>query len=507
MNKRGWALVLWALVCLAGTPCCLAAGAGPGDLELSGFQVAAPSPAPLGTRATVEFTLRNVSRRSLTFDSYLVVFLAVKVTSPGDNAPLRRNFGKRHQNGVLAPGQTLSFRDTLPLDRPGTWLLTPACEFDGELVVFDQQARTLAVGAGAATPVAAPAKAAAAPAARVSGAIATPAPAAAPAGERQGLLRLKVLSYNINSLTASSAPAGWEEVLRILAAERPDLLVVQEAVPTDISRLAQAAGLPHYTAIKAYGPGEVGPRVGMFSRWPMKVRSVPMHVSEAGRERSFGLAEVDMEGVPLSFYGLHFSRAGLVDKRLVGLVKEFLGQGRREEEAQTVVQELRQDGHRLKLLAGDLNTYPQSGPYRLLTGQLQDAFAETAPGTYRMDMLNTRDKAKVDRATLERLPNPKIDHIMHSQALQTLEARVITRGQSDHYPVTAVLQVQLADQTLSPRKIEAAQQGLIRLGLLASPASGRLDPATRRAFVAFQASKGLPIDGMLSGQTLRQLAP
>lgn len=71
--------------------------------------------------------------------------------------------------------------------------------------------------------------------------------------------------------------------------------------------------------------------------------------------------------------------------------------------------------------------------------------------------MRTRDKARVDRDTLERLPNPRIDHIMRSQALITLEARVIARGQSDHYPVTALFQVELADAKLSRQRIEAAQ--------------------------------------------------
>lgn len=63
--------------------------------------------------------------------------------------------------------------------------------------------------------------------------------------------------------------------MRILASERPDLMVLQEMVVGDMGRLAQAAGLPNYQAIRAYGPGEGGPRVGLFSRWPLQVRHNP----------------------------------------------------------------------------------------------------------------------------------------------------------------------------------------------------------------------------------------
>jgi endonuclease/exonuclease/phosphatase family metal-dependent hydrolase len=312
-----------------------------------------------------------------------------------------------------------------------------------------------------------------------------------PAAAAAWPLDIKVLSYNVRGAVDQQRRQDLGAVSEVVRRQSPDIMVVQELPRGLVEPLARDTGFLHFQGVAAYGPEPWRVRLGVFSRWPFTTELVFL----PGTKRRVAKAAVDIQGIPLVVYGVHLSREGLTSGK--GLLKEMLGAGARARQMEGVVADIGADPRRFKVLAGDLNTFPLSGPYRLLAGVLDDAFSSVfAPGTYRMDTLKGSAAAEA--------PNPKIDHIFHSQSLASLSARVVQEGPSDHYPVTAVLRLPVRDLVRAPEEVRRLQQRLARAGLYAGEATGELDPATRRALAAFQRRSGLAVDG-LAGEAAREL--
>ena len=300
-------------------------------------------------------------------------------------------------------------------------------------------------------------------------------------------MRIRVMSYNIRSAVDMSGKRNLPAVLQVVRDQAPDLLAVQEIDQPDLKPVSQAARLPYFVAVKGYS--HPGKRVALFSRWPLS-RFQTFPLAGTRKKRAFGRVVVDFGGIPISFYMVHLSREGLTGGGGRGLITEALGGGSRMTQMRSIVQALAQDHHRYRILAGDLNTFPLSGPYRLLAEYLQDAF----PTMYTTGSFRYPD-----------LPNPKIDHIFHSAGFKSLFATVVQQGQSDHFPVLAVLELRPLDAGLPRRVVENAQLALAARGYIPGSVDGVMDPGTRRAIARFQQAQGLMIDGCLSPQTLKKL--
>jgi endonuclease/exonuclease/phosphatase family metal-dependent hydrolase len=310
-------------------------------------------------------------------------------------------------------------------------------------------------------------------------------------------LDIKVLSYNVRGAVDDTRRQALGEIGELIRQESPDLVAVQELPHSLVEPLAREIGLPHHRAVPIYGPQPWRVQLGLFSRWPLEAGMLLL----PGEKRRVAKAAVDLQGIPLALYGVHLPRRGLTSVK--GLVLEMLGLGLRAELMESLVADLKAEPRRFVVLAGDLNTFPLSGPYRLLAGVLDDAFPSLfADGTYRLEASGADLPAAV--------PNPKLDHIFHSPALAALSARVLRTGPSDHYPVVAILRLQVRDAVSGPDDIRRLQEALARLGLLKGRATGELDPPTRRALAAFQRDRGLPVDGLAGDRTwglLREARP
>jgi endonuclease/exonuclease/phosphatase family metal-dependent hydrolase len=305
---------------------------------------------------------------------------------------------------------------------------------------------------------------------------------------------IKVMSYNIRKGLDSKKQKALAKVQQVVAGQLPDLLAVQEIDQKDVGPLARASGFAHHAAVRAYGKEDWRPRLGVFSRWPMTVEVLPL----ANSKRSFAKAVIDVQGIPLVFYVAHFSRQGLVDGGGKGLIKEVLGLSSRSEQMNSVVKNIKSDRHRYRILAGDLNTFPMSGPYRQLSEVMQDAFHDTfGKGTYRV--------SEIKSGKYKDMPSPKIDHIFHGQGLQTIKAYVVEQGPSDHFPVAALLAMKVPNTNLGPAEIKRAQSILQALGLGPKLINGDMDPSTRRSIARFQKARGLTIDGVLNPDTWSKL--
>jgi endonuclease/exonuclease/phosphatase family metal-dependent hydrolase len=299
----------------------------------------------------------------------------------------------------------------------------------------------------------------------------------------------KLMSYNIQYGADTNNKRALDGVLKVIVGQKPDLLAVQEIDSKDVPAVTKASGLPHHVHFKAYGT-EVWRHTGVavFYRGPLQIKTFPLDGTV--ESRFFAEVTLSVQGMPLAFFALHLSREGLVDKKGKGLIKELLGGGSRSAQMESVIRQLKRSKHRFKVLAGDLNTFTMSGPYRQLNEIMEDAFPKLFnEGTYR-----AKD-----------MPSPKIDHIFHSKGISAVEANVVKEGPSDHYPVTAVLKFDPDDAALSRQVIEAAQLALAARGFIPGSVDGVMEPGTRRAIAQYQAQNGLIIDGTLSEQTRRKL--
>lgn len=307
---------------------------------------------------------------------------------------------------------------------------------------------------------------------------------------------IKVMSYNIRKGLDSQKQKALTKVQEVVAGQLPDLLTVQEIDEKDVGPLARTSGFAHYKTVRAYGKENWRPRLGLFSRWPMTIEVLPL---EGGNgKRNFAKAVIDVQGIPLVFYVAHFSREGLVDSGGKGLIKEVLGLSSRSQQMNSVVQEIKADRHRYRILAGDLNTFPMSGPYRQLSEVMQDAFQATfSKGTYRV--------SEIRSGKYKDMPSPKIDHIFHSQGLTAVKAYVVEQGPSDHFPVVALLAMEVPNNRLGAAEIKQAQSKLQALGMGPKLINGEIDPPTRRAIALFQKANGITIDGVLNAATWSKL--
>ena len=315
---------------------------------------------------------------------------------------------------------------------------------------------------------------------------------AAHAANPLAVSRLRLMSYNIRGGSDEKKHKAYPAILAVIRKQRPDIVVILETGPMNLSSASGVLGLPHHVLYtRAYSDRYKSSGIAIFSRWPLK--SELMDLKGVKKTRRFIRAWVDVSGLPLSLYAVHLSREGLLDKKGKGLLLEMLGQGSRMEQMEGLVKVVKDDKCTFKILAGDLNTFAPSGPYRLLSNTLEDAFPSSisGPGTYR---------------TKGGRPSPKIDHIFHSPALKVLKAFVVQEGPSDHFPVVADFSIPPSpDRSLPKKKIQLAQSMLVARKFFPGNMDGYLDPRTRVAIAQFQFSNGLKVDGRLNRKTLQLL--
>ena len=299
---------------------------------------------------------------------------------------------------------------------------------------------------------------------------------------------LRIMSYNIRAGMDGNNRPAYPSILALIRKRRPDIAIILETGHIHLSAASGVLNLPyrvHFT--RAYSDRYKNSGIAVFSRWPLKAELIDLKGTK--KTRRFVRAWVDVAGLPLSLYAVHLSREGLLDKKGKGLLLEMLGKGSRMDQMEGLVKVVKADKCRFKILAGDLNTFPPSGPYRLLGEALEDAFPSsiTGPGTFR---------------TERGRPSPKIDHIFHSPALKVLKAFVVQEGTSDHFPVVADFSIPpAADRSLPKKQIQLAQSMLVARHFFPGNLDGYLDPRTRVAIAQYQFSQGLVVDGRLNKQT------
>lgn len=236
---------------------------------------------------------------------------------------------------------------------------------------------------------------------------------------------LRILCYNIHYGQGNDGVYDIERLAAVIKAVDPDLVALQEVDVVvrrsgkihQAKRLGELTGLSvHYGPTQHYEGGLFGNAV--LSKLPVHETLIhPLPYTEATPERTTyprGFVAVTVEsraGQKLRFVSTHFQH-NVEEDRLA--------------EAEAVNELLASEGDPLPtILAGDINSTPDSQPIQILTKRwinvIDEAAAPTAP---------SQD------------PRSRIDYIFFRQGdpFTILESKVIPDGMaSDHRPVFAIL--------------------------------------------------------------------
>jgi endonuclease/exonuclease/phosphatase family metal-dependent hydrolase len=233
------------------------------------------------------------------------------------------------------------------------------------------------------------------------------------------------MTYNVHRCLGCDGVVSPHRIARVIAGCDPDVVALQEL---DVGRrrtgrknqpaaIAAELGMNHYfhPAVRAqdehYGDA-------LLSRLPMELvhaGPLPPAWGFPGFERRGALwARIDWHNVELHFFNTHL---GLTRRERQLQTRALLGSEwlAHPDCAQPVI------------LAGDLNAWPGSAPYRRLRTVLDDA--------------QIRDGGRPHKTFPSRMPVLRIDHIFVSPSLHVRRVHVprtpLTRVASDHLPLVA----------------------------------------------------------------------
>ena len=234
---------------------------------------------------------------------------------------------------------------------------------------------------------------------------------------------VRVLSFNILHGETMKGDFDLEQIARVIRQVEPDLLAMQEVDlytgRTSGRDLASELGLltqmvPLFGRAMPYDGGEYGE--GILSRYSfLSSRNHALPAGEGKEPRSALEVQVVLKsGDTIAFVGTHFDHTGDVDRiNQAAKVREILA------------------GMDLPvLLAGDLNTIPESRCMEILFSDLKPSSTDMAP-TFPSDG-----------------PRVKIDYILYGppERWRVLESRVICDTvASDHCALLSVLELLPAD--------------------------------------------------------------
>lgn len=254
---------------------------------------------------------------------------------------------------------------------------------------------------------------------------------------------LRVVTYNVKHGEKSSL----EAVAAVIAAERPDLVGLQEVdlmthrsgQVDQAARLGELTGMEHafVPSLLSYDGGQYG--LALLSRYPI-LSAERIALPSAAEQRIVALLEVELDAehvLPVAV--THFGTTGA---------------GERQEQAAAALAAL--GGRRSAILVGDLNATSSEASVAALRQSLSDAWSRGGSGSG-----NTVDA---------RFPTRRIDYIMlGADWTPRLTARVPgASSQSDHRPVVATLILPWSQTVFGDRApgnpVEEADTRAVELG-------------------------------------------
>jgi endonuclease/exonuclease/phosphatase family metal-dependent hydrolase len=261
---------------------------------------------------------------------------------------------------------------------------------------------------------------------------------------------IRIMTYNIEGRQADR-----QRLLALIRQHNPDLVMLQE-VPR--ARLAQWFGaqlqLP-YQHFATYTETHQG-GLAILSRWPLGTPHV-LRFRHGQQGRAVLAAQVQTPAGTVWAASVHLAAPHVNDfgtnflQFTIFLWREFFTASLRYRQAQELLAWLATLTTGEWILGGDFNSMPLSRTDRYMAKYFDDVLLQR-PWRY-------------FNSTFWDLPQvpitPRIDYIYHSSRFRVVEARVIQKPISDHYPVLAILApptAQLAFPASSPPDLEAMLQ-------------------------------------------------
>lgn len=262
---------------------------------------------------------------------------------------------------------------------------------------------------------------------------------------RDGERQLKVMTYNVYNMYDFSAgnPGGATHgSLAAIIDSRADIVILQEALPTDPSMWTQF-GSSIDTIVGLYPHRVLTGTMAVWSKYPLSKIDVPQPDSQSSK---IFVADVDVDGFPLTVYNVHLQSLGLSDheKELYYNLTRGEALGLENSDASTrgllsklsVAMKLRAE-HALMLrgyidslarpnviVAGDFNDIADCWAQRTIMGRdLHNTFTQVGFGP-----------------TISYNANRfyfNIDHMLYGGDLRPLKMDWGRQRSSDHYSVTS----------------------------------------------------------------------
>jgi endonuclease/exonuclease/phosphatase family metal-dependent hydrolase len=255
--------------------------------------------------------------------------------------------------------------------------------------------------------------------------------------------QLKVLSYNVgvySFIYHKDKLSAGERMSAFLEKENPDVLCIQEhfsgVLASEPDRRARVPALAKYPYVVVL-PDCIN---AIFSRYPIVESGVldPKKLIDGGI-----FADIQTPKGLIRFYSVH-----LASNKVSGIAKTLAEEGDivdddswfsfgkmlalvrrkgivREHEAAFVQNHIKSSPYPV-VVCGDFNDIPVSYTYSVMSEGLTDTFSEQGVG------FGTTYNGKI--------PALRIDYILTSPSLKTIDCQIVRNRLSDHYPVLATIQ-------------------------------------------------------------------
>ncbi|HEY64444.1 MAG TPA: hypothetical protein G4O02_07715 [Caldilineae bacterium] len=245
---------------------------------------------------------------------------------------------------------------------------------------------------------------------------------------------LIIMTFNVWGFNRNA-----QAIASVIRQVDPDIVLLQEFRGWVVTDLAEELGdaYPYHDLPDAY---LTKGSLGIFSRYPI-VSAQRLLLPDVWRPILYTILEVD--GQRIHVFNLHLISSSRVFRW--GSSPRYIERTyERRELAATRLQKFIATLEGPIIVAGDLNTTPQTTTYRILTTDLKDAFYTVGWGfghTYPA-------RSRRIRRTLIPARLLRIDHILYSSHFEAVRAYVGPwDGISDHLPVVAELRL---NQEVSP---------------------------------------------------------
>ncbi len=255
--------------------------------------------------------------------------------------------------------------------------------------------------------------------------------------------KLKVMSYNVRMFDLykwSGEQNAGNKIFNIIKEEDADIICLQEFYSNKNNnwqdKIIDAQQTKDYIISSRKGSSYSGNAI--FSRYPIinhgyvdigstNQKCIYVDIekgNETVRVYNIHLASIHLSGLDYEFMkNLDFDNREENIEGVKGIgSKLLLAYKNRSREVDAIVPHIKKSPNNT-IVCGDFNDTPVSYSYRKIKGENKDAFIEAGFG--------------IGNTYAGNLPFFRIDYIMHSPELESINYKRIEKDYSDHYPVSA----------------------------------------------------------------------